>query len=345
MQERRRQPSRGLRAPDTARSGRVAAAWSVCGLAWLPGLGTITLAVIGRVPPRQLLEGYIVLGPLFGMPAALLGARIVARKADNRIGWILLGMGLAQTIAQFANVYSAYTFTIHPGALPAGGFASWLYAWAWTPIVAAGPWLLLLFPDGRLPSRRWRPVAWAAGTSVLLFAGGSAITAAPIPGATLAQLAQGAAPTDAWSRWYDIFTSAIFPVTDLLALIGVVALLLRMRRSRGAARQQAKWFAYAAVPWVMVDLAAVALSPFAGALGSLIALTGLLGAIWVAVLRHRLYEIDRLLNRTLVYGLLTVALGAAYAVALVVLGQVFARVGGRSSLVVAGATLAVAALF
>jgi hypothetical protein len=320
-------------------------AWSACGLAWLFGLGTITLAIVGRVSPRQLLEGYVVLGPLFGMPAALLGTRIVARKAGNRIGWILLGMGLAQTIAQFANIYSTITFTIHPGALPAGEFASWLYAWAWTPIVAAAPWLLLLFPDGRLPSRRWRPVAWAAAATMLLFAGGSAVTAAPIPGARLAQLAQGAAPTDAWSRWYDLFTSLLFPVTDLLALLGVVALLLRIRRSRGVARQQAKWFAYAAIPWVLVDLAAVALSPFAGALGSLIALTGLLGAIWVAVFRHRLYEIDRLLNRTLVYGLLTVTLGAAYAVAVVLLGQVFATVGGHSSLVVAGATLAVAALF
>ncbi len=254
-------------------------------------------------------------------------------------------MGLTQTIAQFANVYSTYTFTIHPGALPAGGLASWLYAWTWIPIVAAGPWLLLLFPDGRLPSRRWRPVAWAAGASMLLFVGGSASTAARIPGARLAQMAQGAAPTDTWSRWYDLFTSVLFPVADVLAQIGVVALLLRMRHSRGAARQQAKWFAYAAIPWVMVDLAGVALSPFAGALGSLIALTGLLGAIWVAVFRHRLYEIDRLLNRTLVYGLLTVTLGAAYVVAVVVLGQVFATVGGNSNLVIAGATLAVAALF
>jgi hypothetical protein len=329
--QRRRRPSRPVRASDTARPGRVAAAWWACGLAWLLGLGTVTLAIIGQVPPRQLLEGYIVLGPLFGMPAALLGTRIVARRADNRIGWILLGMGLAQTIAQFANIYSTYTSTIRPGALPAGGFAGWLYAWAWIPIVTAGPWLLLLFPDGRLPSRRWRPVAWAAGANMLLFAGGGAIAAAP---------------TDAWSRWYDLFTVMLFPVTDLLALAGVVALLLRMRRSRGVARQQAKWFAYAAIPWVMVDLAGVALSPLAGALGSLIALTGLLGAIWVAVFRHRLYDIDRLLNRTLVYGLLTVTLGAAYVVAVVVLGQVFATVGGHSSnLVIAGATLAVAALF
>jgi hypothetical protein len=143
-----------------------------------------------------------------------------------------------------------------------------------------------------------------------------------------------------------MFTSVLFPVTELLLLIGVVALLLRMRQSRGAARQQTKWFAYAAIPWVMVDLAAVILPPFAGALGSLIALTGVLGAIWVAVFRYRLYEIDRLINRTLVYGLLTALLGAVYAGLVLGLGQLFGGIAARPpSLAVAAATLAVAALF
>jgi hypothetical protein len=163
----------------------------------------------------------------------------------------------------------------------------------WSPsVVALGPFLLLLFPDGRLPGRRWRPVAWAGGA---------------------------------------------------LLVVGAVALLMRLRRLRGAARQQTKWFAFGAVPWVVVDLTSGFFPPFAGGLGSLVALSGLLGAIAVAVFRYQLYDIDRLLNRTLVYALLTAILGTGYAVLVLVLAELLGQ--DRSSLGVAGATLAAAALF
>jgi hypothetical protein len=103
----------------------------------------------------------------------------------------------------------------------------------------------------------------------------------------------------------------LFMVGDALLVVGAVALVVRLRRVRGAERQQAKWFAYGAIPWVAVDLASGFLPPFAGGLGSLIALSGLLGAIAVAVFRYQLYDIDRLLNRTLVYALLTRSWGPA----------------------------------
>jgi hypothetical protein len=118
---------------------------------------------------------------------------------------------------------------------------------------------------------------------------------------------------------------------------------MRLRRLRGAARQQTKWFAFGAIPWVAVDLTSGFLPPFAGGLGSLVALSGLLGAITVAVFRYQLYDIDRLLNRTLVYALLTAILGTGYAALVLVFGQLLGR--DRSSLGVAAATLVVAALF
>jgi hypothetical protein len=125
---------------------------------------------------------------------------------------------------------------------------------------------------------------------------------------------------------------------------------VRLRRLRGAERQQTKWFAFGAIPWVAVDLTWVAVQltggdvlPLAAGLGSLVALSGLLGAIAVAVFRYQLYDIDRLLNRTLVYGLVTAILGSGYAALVLVLGQLLGR--DRSSLGVAGATLAAAGLF
>jgi hypothetical protein len=230
-----------------------------CGLVWSLGLATIGLAAAGRVPPQRFVTSFMVLGPLFGMPAALLGARIVQQRRGNRLGWILLAMGLAQTIAQATNAYSWLSINRHGGGLAGSALATWLVSFAWMPDFALGPYLLLLFPNGQLPGRRWRPAAWAGGAA-------------------------------------------------MAALIAACAVLA--------------WPA---------------------GLGSLVALSGLLGAIAVAVFRYRLYDIDRLLNRTLVYGLVTAILGTGYAAPVIVLGQLLGR--NESSLVIAGATLAAAALF
>jgi hypothetical protein len=204
-----------------------------------------------------------------------------------------------------------------------------------------GPFLLLLFPDGRLPGRRWRPVAWTGAALLAAIVVASAVLAWPVRGTALYRgmvaSATGTAPVHA------LLTAALFLVGVALLVVGAVALLVRLRRLRGAARQQTKWFAFGAIPWVAADLISGFLPPFAGGLGSLVALSGLLGAIAVAVFRYQLYDIDRLLNRTLVYALLTAILGSGYAALVLVFGQLLGR--DRSSLGVAGATLAAAALF
>jgi hypothetical protein len=338
---------RDRRRPAQARHGEpaprvwVRAAWTACGLAWLLGLATIGLAVAGRVPPQRFVTSSMALGPLFGMPAALLGARIIQRQRANRLGWILLAMGLAQTIAQASNAYAALSIDHHAGSLPGTGLATWLYSFAWMPVVALSPFLLLLFPDGRLPGRRWRPVTWTGAALLAAIIVASAVLTWPVRGTALyrAMVASttGVAPVAA------LPTTALFLVGEALLVVGAVGLLLRLRRLRGAARQQTKWFAFGAIPWVAADLISKFLPPFAGGLGSLISLSGLLGAITVAVFRYQLYDIDRLLNRTLVYGLLTAILGTGYAALVLVFGQLLGR--DRSSLGVAGATLAAAALF
>jgi hypothetical protein len=148
----------------------------------------------------------------------------------------------------------------------------------------------------------------------------------------------------------DALEGLLYLVGDALIVVVAVALLVRLGRLRGAERQQTKWFAFGALPWVAVDLAWVAVNvtggdvlALAAGLGSLVPLSGMLGAIAVAVFRYQLYDIDRLLNRTLVYGLVTAILGSGYAALVIVLGQLLGQ--NRSSLGIAGATLTAAGLF
>jgi hypothetical protein len=322
------------------------AAWVTCGLVWSLGLATIGLAVAGRVPPARFVTTFMALGPLFAMPAALLGARIVQQRRGNRLGWILLAMGLTQAIAQTANAYAWLSINRHGGGLVGTALATWVCSFAWIPNFALGPYLLLLFPNGRLPGRRWRPAAWAGGAVMAALIAVFAVLAWPVRGTTLYQNTLGEvalAPLDA-------LEGLLYLVGDTLIVVAAVALLMRLRRLRGAERQQTKWFAFGAIPWVAVDLTWVAVqltggdvSALAAGLGSLIALSGLLGTIAVAVFRYQLYDIDRLLNRTLVYALVTAILGTGYAALVLVLGQVLGR--DRSSLGVAVATLAAAGLF
>jgi hypothetical protein len=202
----------------------------------------------------------------------------------------------------------------------------------------------LLFPTGRLLSPRWRPVAWLAGaaTAALMVLGALG------PELDLARDRVIANPIGvAWAgnpaeSTVDLTLSVLLVMSGLAA---AVSLVLRFRRSRGEERQQLKWFTYAVA---LLPLFALAdFLPYSGgSLLSAVPLVLLPVAVGIAILRYRLYEIDRLINRTLVYGLLTALLAGISAGAVLVLGQVFGGVGtDPPSWAVAGATLAVAALF
>jgi hypothetical protein len=253
------------------------------------------------------------------MPAALLGARIVQQRRGNRLGWILLAMGLTQAIAQAANAYAWLSVDRHGGGLLGTALATWVCSFAWMPNFALGPYLLLLFPNGRLPGRRWRPAAWVGGAVMAVLIAASAGLAWPLRGLTLYQNTLAGCPWHHWMRSKDYCTWS----ATALIVVAAVALLMRLRRLRGAERQQTKWFAFGAILWVAVDLTWVTVA--------------------VAVFRYQLYDIDRLLNRTLVYALVTAILGTGYAALVLVLGQLLGR--DRSSLGVAVATLAAAGLF
>jgi hypothetical protein len=291
---------------------------------------------------------------LQSLMVALAGAVLAARRPRNPIGWLLLGLGLCFIVYPLVEAYVAAALAGAPGGLPAVRWVGWVGNWIWVPAHAGIALLFLLFPNGRLLSAGWRPVAWGAVVSTALLLAASACHPGPL------EVVSSIRDPDILRRFDNpLGVTALVAFTEpLIALIhgaevlGIASLGLRFRRSHGEERQQLKWVAYAAVLFALqlvtlavgrrVGLVADRPARWLEVLGDLTSL-GLLVAMAVAVLKHRLYDIDRVINRTLVYGSLTAVLGLGYTALAVALGQLVGR--ERSNLVVAGATLATAALF
>jgi hypothetical protein len=331
------QARNGVKAHRTAdESPRGIFVVSLCVLAGALEAATVWLTLAGSrrtsLPDQVAALTYVgIVLPMVGF-----GALITARRPGNRVGQLLLASGLAIGAAALVQAY------VDAGpSLPAIRLVAWIGTWSWVAPSALVTLLLLLYPDGQLPSPRWRPMVLVAAASYLL----TAVCAALSPG--LAQLPGSRSPTGLYGSAGQVVQVAFSVLTWLLLALlaaAVGSLLLRFRRSRGVARQQLKWLAYGAVPAVLVWFVPLpsGLRPWHAAAASLVAWV-LPAAIGVAVLHYRLYEIDRLINRTLVYGTLTVVLGAGYAGGVLLLGQLLGQ--GRSNLAVAATTLVVAALF
>ena len=341
---------------------RVVMAWalwgSVCALSLL--LITLTIAFhlvtrydwyfAGSFQPWRMLT----VQALGTLGAPLLGALIVWRQPTNRYGWVWCLLGLAMAVRGAAYTYELWAWWVPP-VKPGGYEAAWLGAVMSTLALGLAPLVLVLFPDGRPPSPRWRPVVWAtvvvavAWTLSTGVAPGLMIDGTPNP---FDWLWRYAIPAEL-SRW--LATELVWPVQLLLA-VGALSLLARLRHAKGRQRQQVKWLAYAAVLLAAALVAELVWHPVelmrdtsiwhpTGLVRTIpvaIAFWAVYLAIGIAIFRHRLYDIDRLINRTVVYGLLTVLLGGGYAVVVLGLGQLLAQ---DSPLVVAAATLAVAAVF
>ena len=269
------------------------------------------------------------------------GALIVANRPGNAIGWVFSAIALLAVTGALAEEYAGYAVRTRPGLLPGGVLAGWYAGWAWYPTVTlALVFTPLLFPDGRPPSPRWRLVAWLAGAGTALFVALAAVqpTIELDDGHVVDNPIGVAAVGDPETGFLNI-------TLGLLVVAAVVSLVVRFRRSRGEERLQLKWFTYAAAVLPVILLGdylpdAVSNLLFAVGISLLPVAAGLAG------LRYRMYEIDRLINRTLVYGLVTVLLAGVYAGLVLVLGQLSGGVASDPpSWVVAGATLAVAALF
>jgi MFS family permease len=222
---------------------------------------------------------------------------------------------------------------------------AWLGAWIWLFSFLTVPFLLLLFPEGRLLSPRWRWAVWWSGASLTAVI----VLVMLAPRNTVSELATSGLVSklpvtnplfgDRFAELIATYRLAPYLLSAASYLPALIGLLLRFQRSRGTQRQQLKWFLFGGTLTMLGVLAPSAV---------FLAVTGIgipIGA-GIAILKHHLYDIDRLINRTLVYGLLTALLGSVYALGVLVLGQLFGDIGAKPpSWAVAGATLAVAALF
>jgi hypothetical protein len=293
------------------------------------------------------------------------GALIASKHPRNPIGWICLADGLLWMFVGMTDSYSVYG-TTQPDAVPfpvaIGTLAN---QWLWVPTVGLlGIYLLLLFPDGRLPSKGWRPLAWFAGAVIVVLSVTEGLAPGPLEN-------QGGVRNPFGLERFPWLADAaliILPLLPLCILASAMSLVLRYRRSEGEVRQQIKWIAFVASFAGLVYLIALA-SPFILAPELLnnggrlpptplwfdvlvsVAVLGFAGvtvAIGFAVLKYRLYNIDVLINRTLVYGALTATLALIYFGGVATTQAIFRTLTGQEQqpqLAVGASTLLIAALF
>jgi hypothetical protein len=282
---------------------------------------------------------------LIALVFAGMGRLIASRQPGNAIGWLLLGAGVAAAAGNLSSSYAIVWVDDPFGPALLGRTAGWYGSLSWIPwILAPSTFLLLLFPDGHLVSPRWRSVGWCAGVGM---AGGFVVQGLA-PGA-LEDYPQVTNPYGVHSAVLDPLTGLTF----LLRFVGVVgssaSLIVRFRRSRGELRQQIKWLALAgAVAAVTMFVAFVVYDQVGAGVANAAIMLGVLGlplAAGVAILRYRLYDVDVVINRALVYGALTATLAGGYLGAVLLLQLVLSGFTQGSGLAVASSTLAVAALF
>jgi hypothetical protein len=273
------------------------------------------------------------------------GALIVSRRPGHPIGWVLCALGLMSGFGAFAVEYAVYGLITRPGAVPAAATVAWCDTWEFAVDFGLLAALLLLFPSGRPPSPRWRWVLWLAATGVVLATVG-ALGLWPLRGRALLQL-HTPDSVGVLGVLYRLGSWA----TEVAILAAVASLVVRFRRASGAERQQLKWlFYWVAVIVVGFPITRVVLDKVSSELAADMVFALLIVpiplAVGVAIVRHRLYDVDRLINRTLVYGLLTALLAAVYVGVVLVLAQLFGGLRAEPpSWAVATATLAVATLF
>ena len=289
-----------------------------------------------------------------------LGLLLVSRHPEHPIGWLFCATGLVWGLAHICAEYANYALLAQPGSLPAGQETAWVSAWVWVPFNAICVFLVLLFPDGRLPSRRWLPFAWLVGiatvalTTVAALWPGPTCEDCPIPidNSLGIEALEGVSALD-----FALMETSFYVV---LALPAIASLFLRFRRASGEERQQIKWVAYAVSVVVLGAICQSSLGNvvhsatgawWAWWIGQDILTVGFAGtaiAMSIAILKYRLYEIDILINRTLVYGSLTLLLAAVYFGGVTLTEAIFRALTGQEEqpqLAIVVSTLVIAALF
>lgn len=285
-------------------------AWIMWALSIALTVLSLWLLIVNLSHPNVPVYLYWAEDTLLAVGYSTVGAVAASHRSANPVGWVLCSMGLSWGVAHFTSEYATYALLAAPGSLPAAEAAAWIYSWVWVPSLGFIVFLPLLFPNGRLPSSRWRPFAWF---SVLLVAAGTVMAAfSPAPGVGLS--VRNPFGMESLPNLNEQLQAFMFA----LIFVASTSLVWRLRHARGVERQQIKWVAYAGAlgggaslpTYTVLEAVDLRWLHMVGYVPALVGIVGVPTAVGIAITRYRLYGIDILINRTLVYGTLTVMLVA-----------------------------------
>jgi signal transduction histidine kinase len=318
------------------------AAWSTA----VASMAMLGAAVWIARADQSSLGGFGLFGIVVVTSFSVLGALIAAHRPSNPIGWLFCGVGLSFGLAALSTEWATSAFVERPGMLPFGGFMSWLGTFTWSPgILVLFTFLILLFPDGHLPSRRWRPVAWLSGVALFLVVVPIAVTGWAVRGPLLVNLSESApasAPTS-FKIGYNLQVAGVL-LMFVLGLAAAASLVVRLRRARGDERQQLRWIAFAAAIGIACVILTSPLFHLPSALGP-VGIPLIPAAAAIAIMKYRLYDIDVVIRKTVVLGTIAVFITSVY-MALVVGPILLIGSGGgsRESVVLSAIAAAVVAV-
>jgi hypothetical protein len=304
-------------------------AWSVCLLSLvLAALGLLLLALNRSHLGTPVFE-FAFRSVVIVASCSTVGVVIASRRPSHPIGWLFSAVGLLSGVHLFCGEYAIYALVVERGSLPGGAVSAWIIGWIWVPLNQLLAFVALLFPDGRLPSARWRPFGWLNG--VMAVAGSFAAAFLPGPGPWITTI-DNPFGIEGLKGVYDLVDASLEALSyGILGVAAVVSLYFRFRRAGRVERQQIKWLAYAGT--VLLS-GAILLYTGPDSLNGLgirqvgfaLWVAGFVGvpvAMGIAIFKYHLYDIDIVINRTLVYGSLTASVAAIYVAAVGALGVLF----------------------
>jgi signal transduction histidine kinase len=302
-------------------------------VALMAGALVLTYVDRHRVPAGQTGWDFSdVFGGVANLAVPVVGFVLASRRSANRVGWLFLVAGLGLGLGGFLAQYGLHALVADPGSLPAGRAAAWLSNWIWVIPLAMLAFVFLLFPTGQLRSRRWRPAAWFVSGAFTLIAVDWLVNATRFWSDPFGSASQSGSP---------LLLAPLLILMPAALVISVAAVVVRFARSSGEERLQLKWFAAAALLVVATFIASIFVNSAVVNVLQNVAFLCLWAAIGVAVLKYRLYEIDVVISRAVLYGSLAVFITAVYAGLVVGVGTL---AGGRDSTLLAALAAAVVAV-
>jgi hypothetical protein len=323
-------------------------AWSLCALSLVLTALSLWLLTLILLAPEVPINYYWLETTVIAASYSTVGAVVAPRLRESPIGWLFCAIGLSFGVVHFSAEYAIYALLARPGLLPGGEASVWIWSWVWVPAIGLVVFLDLLFPDGRLPGARWRWFARFAMAAILA----GALLAAFSPGPILQLPIQNPLGIEVLPNVYNIVEAFMYT----LVVIAAFSMLLRLRRVERIQRQQIKWFAYTTAVAISGIILKNTIFPVVGGIwvwwaGFVLTVVGLAGnpiGMGIAVLRYHLYNIDLLINRTLVYGCLTAMLALVYFGGVAMTQAIFRSLTGQEEqpqLAIVVSTLLIAALF